>query len=751
METRLTALLTRPFAGLLSVGLGLVLVVRAWQAYPPSTVALVLASLALAGASAWSCHTLAGARTTRVFVLTGLILGWAAEQAGAGWGWFFGHYHYTEVLGPRLGHVPLVIPLMWFGLCHVGWVLGSLLLWQQPVPARASLRGRAAAAVMAALLVTAFDLGADPYFVFVLKAWIMDKTTGAWFGETTKGFAGWLVVSGTIVMVTQLLARPATSVVAPGTAAAARARWAAAVPLIVYGGLLVFQLVFTRPDAVRVVALFAMGIPLLAALAAWQRWRPAARPTPPPPGTPDPVPPARWARAEQRADPLADAAVAALIGPWPDEAGTGGPDTARLAQATRLMAGWTTNARLVDWAPPPGTDPVVARALQDYLAQGRLLPPWVDPVQVARAEQLFMDHGPLSCTLLFCASLPQCYVLPHLSQVLHIAGQLEAHTEHRIRQTAAMIFPVMMRGGLLGPEGGGLAQVLKVRLIHATIRHLILRGPPEAAADRVPPRPGPAAGGNLHAALAAHGWDAARRGLPANELEMAYTLLTFSYVFLDGLRTLGVGLPAEDEVAFLHAWNVVGHVLGIPEDLLAHDMDQAAAMFVDLQTRACAQPSDGPDVRPALGDALVRALAQTLRLPGLRHVPVPLTRWLIGARAADAVGIGPQAGWPAQALFQLGRLAVQGIDGLARLVWPTFSLSRLLTRVVGYHLLTRYLLDQTRPLNLPDELLAPLRATVASWHHDARAPAWVNRWEDRLTAPGPWRAPVPPAGTPARS
>ena len=32
---------------------------------------------------------------------------------------------------------------------------------------------------------------------------------------------------------------------------------------------------------------------------------------------------------------------------------------------------------------------------------------------------------------------------------------------------------------------------------------------------------------------------------------------------LRGMRTMGLGLPAADEDAFLHAWNVVGHVLGV--------------------------------------------------------------------------------------------------------------------------------------------------------------------------------------------
>jgi hypothetical protein len=79
-----------------------------------------------------------------------------------------------------------------------------------------------------------------------------------------------------------------------------------------------------------------------------------------------------------------------------------------------------------------------------------------------------MEYGALSVTMLFCSSLPECYVIPDLAAVLHATGQLETHTDYRIRATGAMIFPVMMAGGLTAPDGGGIAQILKVRLIHHT-------------------------------------------------------------------------------------------------------------------------------------------------------------------------------------------------------------------------------------------------------------------------------------------
>lgn len=252
---------------LLPAVLALVLVLWTSHSYSLQSVGLVAASLALAASSLWSCRVLFGMRTAWIFLALAAPIGWFAEQMGSTFGWFFGSYTYTDVLGPRLGDVPLVIPLMWFGLCHVGFVMASLVLWRQPAPPRAGWKTGALTALMGAMVVTAFDLGADPYFVYVLKAWIMAEKDGDWFGETVRGFEGWMLVSFVIVALFQAIARP--KLVTP---TAHPARFAALVPVLVFTGFIVFQVTQAQPVALRVIAFFAMGIPALIAGVAWSQW-----------------------------------------------------------------------------------------------------------------------------------------------------------------------------------------------------------------------------------------------------------------------------------------------------------------------------------------------------------------------------------------------------------------------------------------------------------------------------------------------
>jgi hypothetical protein len=439
--------------------------------------------------------------------------------------------------------------------------------------------------------------------------------------------------------------------------------------------------------------------------------------------------------AQYLADPLADQTIARILGPWqsvsPDANAeqlmqAHAPHWEKLARISSQFKTWDSNAALKNWTPGTGLPPEIGAELQAYLAAGSGLPEWADLGKIKRAEELFFKYGALSCTLLFCASLPECYVVPDLSAVLHAAGQLEDHTEHRIRSTAAMIFPVMLKGGLTAPDGAGVAQVLKVRLIHATIRNLILRASPEAAmqilgngqhhadAGIVPPLASLPGQGNLYQALFAHGWKIGKDGLPCNQEELAYTLLTFGYVFLRSLRHLGVGFTASDELAYLHTWNVVGHVLGIRRELMADTMDEAATLFASMQARGRAQPVT-PDPRPALGAALMKAMRDSIPLPIVKSFPVLMTRYLCGAATAQDIGVANTASPISRFLFAFLMGVVRCIDSVVRLVVREFSLASLLTRLVGYSLLTRLLLDQTRPLNLPERLLNNINDTVSAW------------------------------------
>jgi hypothetical protein len=232
--------------------------------------------------------------------------------------------------------------------------------------------------------------------------------------------------------------------------------------------------------------------------------------------------------------------------------------------------------------------------------------------------------------------------------------------------------------------------------------------------------------------LYAHGWDIDRLGLPCNQEELGYTLLTFNYVFLQGLRRLGLRLDQGDEEAYMHAWNVLGAVLGIEREQMTDTMADAERMFTAIQAQArVLQRKDDP--RPALAGALMANIQRYLPLRILKPFPVLLTRHLIGKASSRDLGLDKRVSLLSRGLFVLVFGFIRGVDAIARLVFPGFSISRLVTRILGYNLTVKLLMDETRPLKLPDTLLGEVGDAVHAWHNDEKAPRWVNALERRFT------------------
>ena len=61
--------------------------------------------------------------------------------------------------------------------------------------------------------------------------------------------------------------------------------------------------------------------------------------------------------------------------------------------------------------------------------------------------------------------------------------------------------------------------------------------------------------------------------------------------------------------------------------------------------------------------------------------------------------------------------------------------------MIGRRLMAGVLMDQTRPLKLPEHLSARAHSMMEGWRHDPKAPRWMNALERHL-APGATRTPA---------
>src|SRR3954454_9160329 len=289
----------------------------------------------------------------------------------------------------------------------------------------------------------------------------------------------------------------------------------------------------------------------------------------------------------QIGDPLADGVVAELFA------------KSEVGAVNDLMKTLVTNE-----FPEPSTLPPVVR---EYLEKTDQLPDWADPGLIAAGEQVFWRYGPKLILILHCYSLPFDYLGRNGVQVLALTTRLVSNPTRRILEVAQFLVDVMQRGGLTAPEARGRRTIQKVRLMHGAVRKL---------------------------AAAAPTWKA-EWGLPINQEDLAGTLMSFSWVVMDGLDKLGVSLSKSDREAYLHCWLVAGHLLGIRADLLPPDFESAGAL-----SAAVARGQFGPTPEgQQMTKALVQMMADTLPGDVFRNVAPFLIRYFLGDERAKWLGI----------------------------------------------------------------------------------------------------------------
>ena len=322
-----------------------------------------------------------------------------------------------------------------------------------------------------------------------------------------------------------------------------------------------------------------------------------------------------------------------------------------------------------------GLPPLESAPLRAFLEETGTLPDWADRTLIGRGQEVFRRLGPQICMALFFAALPASYAAAKGVQVLHLTATLETDTQRRILETSQFLLDVMAPGALTEGDGNGIRAAQKIRLVHAAVRDLI--------EDR-------AAQGRVR-------WDAGW-GVPLNQEDLAGTLMTFSWITLDALKRVGAEVSDEDAEAYRHAWNVVGHLLGIDDDLLPGDMDEAEQLTRTIQSRQWAPSAEGR----AMADALVRLMQRLL--PGRLNdgLPAAMIRYLISDEPAEMLGLEPARRDPiaSRFLFLVTRRYLDRRSTnprLARIVEP-----------LGRHLLENSVLVQRHrgrpPFRVPDRL-----------------------------------------------
>lgn len=205
---------------------------------------------------------LLGWRHALVFFGLSAAIPFLLEEIGVLTGRIYGGYYYTEVLGAKLWHVPLLIPISWFMMMYPCYVLVNCMIGDSPIGSGAGIGRVLWLAFVTAIVMTSRDLLIDPRLTAPpIHAWVW-KQGGAYFGVPAQNYVGWFLTSFAVMAIYRLIESrvpplPPDSVTRP----------IATMPLVIHSIILISGNPGGALAALDVIGPFVIGLPLLMALA----------------------------------------------------------------------------------------------------------------------------------------------------------------------------------------------------------------------------------------------------------------------------------------------------------------------------------------------------------------------------------------------------------------------------------------------------------------------------------------------------
>lgn len=226
---------------------------------------------------------------------------------------------------------------------------------------------------------------------------------------------------------------------------------------------------------------------------------------------------------------------------------------------------------------------------------------------VENGQRVFAKNASDIMLMLGFLSLPYCYAAAKGAEVLFRSKRILDNPAQRLMETAEFIFDVT-EPGAFGSRGRGFVSLLKVRLIHASIRwHLTQKGL----------------------------WDSSHYGIPINQEDMAGTNLSFSLIPVRGLRKLGINISPKDAESYIAFWSLMGDRLGLVDDLLPWNNKNAYLLEKKIRERHFVKSDAGVKLTKSL---LQYFEVMTMDSP-MEGKSKMFVQFLLGEKVSEVLGL----------------------------------------------------------------------------------------------------------------
>jgi len=253
---------------------------------------------------------------------------------------------------------------------------------------------------------------------------------------------------------------------------------------------------------------------------------------------------------------------------------------------------------------PPGAP----ESLREFVAEAHNVPGWYDSGRAMVASRAFLRNSDIVLSALVGGSIVEGFSTL-ISKSFRIRGRVRHSGVRRLKQNGMQLVEQYLPDGM-EPGNDGWSLALRVRLVHAQSRHLLLRS------DE---------------------WDQDKYGMPISAAHLLLAGAAFSGRLMQHAAALGGDFTQKEREAYVHVWRYTGLLMGIPEEILFHD--EASALRAFRVGATCEPPADDDAI--VMANSIVNSapviigVNEPARRRKMARVVTQASRELIGDELAD--------------------------------------------------------------------------------------------------------------------
>ncbi len=189
-------------------------------------------------------------------------------------------------------------------------------------------------------------------------------------------------------------------------------------------------------------------------------------------------------------------------------------------------------------------------SLRKFFREAETPPEWLDYSAFAPSVRMFHRNSQVVLAAFVAGVLIEGFTT-NIAKSFFITGRVRDQGVRRLGQNNRHMMEIFLPGGLYR-DGDGWKLSIRIRIVHARLRHLL---------------------GN------SEDWDAEAWGAPISAAHLGYAVSSFLARLLKHMKTLGADYNDEEYNSFMAVWRCSGYLMGIPETILFRDADEALKLY----------------------------------------------------------------------------------------------------------------------------------------------------------------------------